>query len=256
MGFFKSISASLTKPDAYPELIRKTTGKSIFYLILLVLIFGTAVMINMSFSYRQGVDSLVAMAEKDMPDFHFSGGELEVNADMPLVISGEDQPTIIIDTTGETEADVLDQYETGIFISRYQMVSKENSVKTETINFKELQGISFNKAKVLQWLPMLKVFWIFLLVGGLICMILGKLLALVILALLGLLLGKIQEYKLSYDQSIRLTAHALTAPIIFQACKDIVYPQLPLNGLIYYAVFIVYMCLAIKALKTTENTIA
>lgn len=255
MGFFKSIAASLTEPNNYPELIKKTTGKSIAYLVLLVLLFGTPVMINISWSYNQEIDSILAAAQTDLPDFSFTRGELEVYADMPLIIPGEDQQIIIIDTTGKTKASVLDKYQSGILISRYQLINKESALKTETLNFSEIKQLTFDKADVLKWIPLLKVFWVFLLLGGLVMMILGKLLAVVILSLLGLLLSKMQKHNLTYDQSLRLSAHALTAPIIFQACKDIVYPQLPLNGLIYYTIFIIYMWLAIKALKDQESLI-
>lgn len=252
MGFFQSMSASLVRPDAYPELMQKSTGKCILYLILLVLLFGTPVMIDMSWSYNQEIDTMLAAAEKEVPDFRFANGELSVDADMPVVITGEEQEVIIIDTTGKIKADVLDDYDSGIFISRHQLVSKKNAFQTETMNFKELKDLSFDKSKMLEWLPVLKAFWIFLLLFGLLFMLVGKFLAAVILALLGLLLANLQKHSLTYEESFRLCVHALTGPIIFQACKDIVYPQLPLNGLIYYAIFIVYMWLAIKAVKEQE----
>lgn len=255
MGFFQSMSASLVRPDDYPDLMRKSTGKCILYLVLLVLLFGTPVMIDLSWTYNQEIDAMLAAAEKELPDFRFANGELTVDADMPVLISGEDEQLIIIDTSGKTKADVLDDYDAGIFISRDQLVNKENALKTETLNFKELKELSFNKDKVLEWLPLLKVFWIFLLLFGLLFMILGKLLAAVILALLGLLLANLQQYSLTYEQSLRLCTHALTGPIIFQACKDMVYPQLPFNGLIYYAIFIVYMWLAIKTIKKQESIV-
>ena len=44
---------------------------------------------EMSYSYNQGIDSLVVAAEKEVPDFQFANGELEVYADMPIIIDGE-----------------------------------------------------------------------------------------------------------------------------------------------------------------------
>jgi len=101
VGFFVSVWASISDPGAYPELIQKTTGKCMLYLILLVLLFGTPVLLKMSYSYNQGIDSLVVAAEKEVPDFQFANGELEVYADMPIIIDGEAEQVIIIDTTGK-----------------------------------------------------------------------------------------------------------------------------------------------------------
>ncbi|MGI5878992.1 MAG: DUF1189 domain-containing protein [Syntrophomonadaceae bacterium] len=252
MGFFVSVWASISDPGAYPELIRKTTGKCMLYLILLVLLFGTPVLLKMSYSYNQGIDSLIVAAEKEVPDFQFANGELEVFADMPIIIDGGAEQVIIIDTTGNTAATILQEYESGFFVGRHEVVSKENAYKTETLNYDQLKEFSFDKEEVMQWIPWLKGFWIVLLFGGLITMILSKLLATVILGLLGLLLGSMQRYNLTYEQALRLSAHALTTPIIFQACKSLVYPGMPFSGLIYYGTFIIYMWLAIKALKIEE----
>jgi len=254
VGFFVSVWASISDPGAYPELIQKTTGKCMLYLILLVLLFGTPVLLKMSYSYNQGIDSLVVAAEKEVPDFQFANGELEVYADMPIIIDGEAEQVIIIDTTGKTDATILQEYESGIFIGRHEVVSKENPYKTETLNYDQLKEFRFDKKDVMQWIPWLKAFWIVLLIGGLITMILSKLLAVVVLGLLGLLLGSMQRYSLTYEQALRLSAHALTAPIIFQACKSLVYPDMPFSGLIYYGAYIIYMWLAIKALKIVELT--
>ena len=137
-------------------------------------------------------------------------------------------------------------------VGRHELVSKKDPYKTETLNYDQLKEFSFDKEDVMQWIPWLKAFWIILLIGGLITMILSKLLAVVILGLLGLLLGSMQSYSLTYEQSLRLSIYALTAPIIFQACKSLVYPGMPFSGLIYYGAFIIYMWLAIKALKIEE----
>lgn len=255
MGFFASVWASISDPGAYPELIRKTTGKSIVYLVLLVLLFGTPVLVQLAWTYNQGVDTLITAAEKDVPDFTFANGELDVKGDMPIKVEGDQGSIIVIDTTGSTDASILDDYPSGVFISRYQLVNKESGLKTETMEFRELRQFSFDKQEVMSWIPALKILWVFLLLGGWAFMLAAKLFALLIISLLTLLLGSIQKISLNFDQSLRITAHALTAPIIFQACKDLVYDQLPLAGLIYYGMLLVYLWLAIKAVKKAAETV-
>lgn len=254
MGFFASVWASISDPGAYPELIRKTTGKSIVYLLLLVLLFGTPVLVQVAWTYNQGIDTLITAAQEEVPDFTFANGELDVKGDMPIKFE-DNGAMIVIDTSGSTDASILDDYQSGVFISRNQLVNKESGLKTETMQFSELRQFSFDKQEVMSWIPALKILWVFLLLGGWAFMIIAKLFALLMISLLTLLLGSIQKISLTFDQSLRITAHAMTAPIIFQACKDLVYDQLPLAGLIYYGMLVVYLWLAIKAVKKASETV-
>jgi len=255
VGFFKDMNDSAINLSAYRKFADRPWGRVIGYLVLLVFILGTPVMLSFVYDFNRALKMGINEFSKEAPDFVLKNGELEVAGKMPLVIEDKivENSVFIIDTSGSTDASVLQNYESGIFISKTQLVNKLNNMETQTFNFSELQGIELTKADVEKLLPYLKLTGFFIILFGLLYFIFAKAVSAVFFGVVCLLFSQIQQAGLTYGQAFKITVYALTIPVLLQALMAILMPGLFYAGVVYYTVLLLYLWFAVKACKDTVD---
>jgi maltodextrin utilization protein YvdJ len=248
MGFFKKLRYSVTEVNMYPQMISQGVGKAFKYLLLFTLIFGTISSMIIGYQLNKDIGNFISQLEKDLPEFTFEKSKLHVEGAMPITYTELDENTvIIIDTTGGTTPDILEEYESAALFLEDQAIIKRNAVETRVISFAEFADISFDKEDVMNLLPYLK--WFSLIAGIVVWIVffIGKLISAFILSIISLIISKIRNVDLSFGHLYSLSVYSLTLPILLDIVFNLFHFDLP--NLIYYAIAIIYAWLVIDRTK-------
>lgn len=255
ISFFNKLYYSMSRFDYYPKMLKEGVGRAFLYLLFFTLIFGSIGGIDTIVGVKQFVDDLKTEEANELPFFTFTDGELFVEGAMPLIVQEDDTSILIIDTTGRTNPDILDDYQTGVLILNDRLVQKENSIQTSEISFKEFRGFDFDKYQFINWIDLISGF---LVVGLIIIFIfyllffyLGKMFSALLLSVFGLIFKAIQKSKISYGQLYSAGIYALTLPVII----DIILSLFDYNlaWYFYYAIALIFLWVAIKFVKKAET---
>jgi hypothetical protein len=253
VNFFVRVRESITDFGAYKRFAAEPFNKAFGYLALLVLVLGLPFLIYTATRFHSGINKAADLFRQSCPDFTFENGELTVHAAMPIIIQDGDS-YMVVDTTGGTDEGVLEDYESGMFLSQTRAVIKQNRYETREVDLSQLKELTVTKADVEEWLPGLKAFSVFIVVFGLVYMLSAKLLGAVIMGLICLLLATVQKAELTYGSSIAISIYALTLPTVFQTLQKIFLTQFPHPGLVYYVVLAMYLWFAVRANKSDDLT--
>jgi hypothetical protein len=251
MNFFEKLFNSVATPKLYPKMVRKGVGKAFLYLFLFSLIFGTISAVIVWYEVTKEIEGFSELVKADLPEFTLSQGQLHVEGDMPIVLEETATSLIMIDVSGNTTREILDNYETGVLVLKDRVINKENSVETTEFNFSTI-NFDLNKDMVLTWLPFLQ--WLGVIAGVFIFIFffIGKMISALSVSILGLLISLIQKAKTPFGQLYSIAIYALTLPSIIKVISSLSAVSFP--WYIYYGITLVYMWLAIKNL-TIDPTI-
>jgi maltodextrin utilization protein YvdJ len=254
MEFFKKLRYSVTEVNMYPQMMSQGVGKAFKYLLLLTLIFGTISSMIIGYQLNRDIGNFISQLEKDLPEFTFENSKLHVEGPMPITYTELDENTvIIIDTTGGTTPDILEEYESAALVLEDQAIIKRNAVETRVISFAEFADISFDKEDVMNLLPYLK--WFSLIAGIFVWIVffIGKLISAFILSIISLIISKIRNVDLSFGHLYSLSVYSLTLPILLDIVFNLFHFDLP--NLIYYAIAIIYAWFVIDRTKKQSNVV-
>jgi len=257
MGFGKKFINSLYNFKAYNVFFSQSLGKGILYLFLLCLCLSTVNNIFLAFSLNSWVETAQDALDNNVPDFTFSKGQLNVQGEMPIIFEEENNTLIYIDTENEVDASVLDNYTSGIILTKDKMIQKENSMKVTTVNLKDMKDFSFDKSDVSPLLSTLKTvgtilmfifFPIFsfvsrLLVGGFVIMGLG-----------GLIISAILKKNFKYTECVKLGLYSLTVPFIIEIILSIFDFKFYGFSILYYGIAFLYLFLGVQAIDNTPDS--
>lgn len=254
MGFGKKFINSLYNFKAYNVFFNHSVGKGILYLFLLCLCLSTIGNIFAGFRINTALNTAQDTIDNNMPDFSFNNGQLSVDGEMPIVIH-ENKTIFYIDTENDVDPSVLDNYSDGILLTKDKMIQKQNNVQIQTLDLKQMQSFSFNKADISPALKGIKTFIIILrFIFYPLFSFIGKLASsFVIMGLGGLILNAILNKKLKYMDCVKLGMYSLTVPIILNVIKGIIGIQISYFFILYYGIALLYLFLGMKEIEETPN---
>lgn len=249
--FFKKMFYSITKFEYYPSIVKEGLGRAFLYLVIISLIFGLIEGISIGYTINKGVASFTEEVEKGLPDFTLENGQLEVQGKMPMVLDENDESIFIIDVSGQTTPDILDNYNEGILILKDKVIQKRNFVETRVYRFGDYKDFTITKDKIMGWLPILKGIGIIIGILTFLFFIIRKMFSALILAVIGLIISSIQKVKLSFGQLYSIGIYVLTLPIILDTFISLSTINFP--WYLYYGLAIIYMWLSIKMFNNTPT---
>jgi len=244
--FLNQVLSSIISPGFYRTIYEQKFGKTLKYLFLLVLI---TVLVSggvRTAEYFRGIEIFTGQVQERLPDFRFAKGELDVKGNQPIEINS-DRATIIIDTSGKTTSDILSQRQGDLILLTRDRAITRQGVKVQEVPFQQIP-LEFNKGQLISLIPQLKYLVILFAIWFLVVWLVAKLLWALLLALVGLIIAATLKIKLSFGQIYNISAYALTLPVFLDIIRDVTYP-LPYFGVLYWLVGIVYVYLAIKAVR-------
>ncbi len=253
MNFFLQMRESVIDFKFYRNIKNNRFSRSFVYLLLLFLIVyfisGTRTFI----ATRIAIDELISSVNSNIPEFRLENGEFSFEGKMPYIISSSTREAFVIDTTGQVDATVLKEVESGILITKDKVYLKNNQVESREFSLTELKGITLTKADVLEFLPKLSWIVFIFIAFGFIFVLGWKLLNAVILALLGLIINAIMHSNLKFNNLLNISIFALTLPMLIQLAVNLYGYPIPNFWLIYWGISILYVALAVKSCKDEAN---
>ena len=252
ISFFNKLFYSIAKFDKYPSMLKEGAGKAFIYLLLFTLLFGSVSSIRVGYQVVDGISSFSDEIKRDVPDFSFSNGELQVEGEMPIVIDETSDNLVMIDVTNNTSIGVLEPYETGFIFLKDRLIVKTNRYDTRELVYADFD-LYLTKEGTVEFLSNLK--WVGFVVGfiAIVVFLIGKLISSLIMTLLGLIIMSVQKVKLSFGQLYSLGIYTLTLPIIVDLFLSFFHIDLPFY--VYYGIALVYVWFAIKSFKGTDDLI-
>ena len=259
MNFFQKVKAAVCNREAYINFAEQSLGKGILYICVLSLILGGIVSIKGAVIAHKAMKEASSWVTNNVPHFSLSNGELQVDGEMPMIFE-EDGGIVIIDTKNEVDPVILDNYTSGMIITRTQLYGKKSTGEVRIISFADfaLEEIDYTGEEIgniIQGFSIVIIITIILL--GTILWFLGKFISLfTIVAIGGLITGALTKCKTNYEMSCKIGAYALTAPMLLKCIVSLVGITIPFFFVIYYGITFVYMGCAFKVITNPEEQAA
>ncbi len=247
-NFFQRLFYSITDFTFYQDVVKETIGKAIGYLFLFSLLISLLASIKPTIDFTNGLNGFSQVFQAEVPDFSFRNGELSIETDEPIIFN-EGGQIIIIDTSGQYDESILNQYESGVVVTKNYAVNKENAVKTERIDFGELRELSFTKSQVAGFIPYFKYFSIAIVLWFIISTIIGKLIGALVVSLLGLIINAVMKTTLIYSEIFRAGVYAMTLPSLLKVLVSLLPISIPFFFVAYYVIVGVYLAKAFSLIE-------
>jgi hypothetical protein len=254
MNFINQLWNSISNFQFYKSLQNESLGKAFLYLTKVVIIFGVISLIRPVAVFDRGVDMAREYFIENIPDFVFEDGELTVTGEQPYIWEDDENNFIVaMDTSGQIEPEILDDYNDGVYITNHYFIVKQDGIEKRELSFSQLVGAKFTKNDVAEWIPYAKWASGFIIIFGLIGFFVGKLWSALLITLFGLI---ICSGKLQFTNVYKISIYALTLPVITKTTVGLLGRPIPWIGLVYYGIATFYIWKAIDIIRNDKTFIA
>lgn len=249
LSFPEQFLDSIFKIETYRYFYRRSLGRAIFYLFCASIILAGIGGIPFLVEIHAEINEFVETITKNMPELELRNGELSVDAPMPHIVFEADDLIFVIDTTGQTDQSIMDQYESGILITKHELYFKQNRFETMHYKFSAISaGPAITRNDFVRWLPLLKLTTVFIMGIGFIVYFCGKLISALIVAAGGVVLESAAGYKIGFGNLYKLSVYALTLPMIMQTVLTLIQINTLLFSPFYYGIALLYLYRALTAI--------
>lgn len=252
MNFFIQVRESVIDFSFYKSIKENKFAKTFLYLLLLLLIIHSMITIRNYVLVKNVMERASIELSQNIPDFELKDGKFKFSGKMPYYASSSTNEIFVIDTTGSVDARVLNNVMAGVLITE-DAVYLKNNLQSQTISLADFKGADFNKQDLIEFIPKLSWLVLIAMIVSFVFVLGWKLFNAVLLALLGILISAAYKVDLKYRHLFNFSVYALTLPMIIKLAVDISGYYIPLFFVIYWAISIVYLSLALKAYKESEN---
>ena len=252
-SFIEKLKLSIYEKKFGAGIRQEKTAQSVKYLVIVMAVIGSIIMIKADFKMYYGLDKFTTTLKNDYPDFELKDGYLFCQGDMPFIIQEKDD-IIIIDTTGKTDASVMNSYSNGALITQSTLVYKKSLVESRTYNLSDMKMFNFTKAGLIKFIhncliPGLIVVFLF----GAFFIYLWKMIGVFFLSLIAFVVSKVVSVDMDYQNLFKISIYAIVVPTIIDSGLDLAGVNIPHFWIVYYAIAIYYLWRFIKLPKENED---
>lgn len=219
MWLFRNLWWSMANFNAYRRLYRESSGRTVLYFIILVLVLGLPLKVKEAGKLLPEVLPTIEVIGRYAWNVGVSGGSIELKSPGPISFS-----------------------DNGKTIKIEQMPDGKNPGKDKQ------QGQTVLNTGKLGWLNDPEHIRILVIIATMLGFLAVKTLVVLIAGLAILFLGMIKNLVLPYENCCRLSVYALTTPFIMEAIQRLMWPEFPLGLPLYSFVAFVYLWLAVGTL--------
>lgn len=246
INFFNKIYISLIRPKEYYKLLKESLGRAFQYIIFLTLITGFISFITPTMDFLNFINLVEDELNNGFPEFNLQNGILDVKEKEPIVIKKKNKPIIIIDTSGGTTKEKLDEYKQCILILQDKLYYKKSNINIDEATYDFLNGLNLNKERTRELLPELKLgAYIIEFVTPFLMIFLNLFLAFVI-SLATSLMNALLRWPLRYRSVYKMSIYATTASVILGAVLRFINISLMYTNYIYIIIGCIYVFTAFK----------
>lgn len=220
IGLLKSFKYSILDFKNLFNLKIRGTGATFLYILFLGLFVVGFKSFELSIYINNGIDNFIKTELSKIPEFSLKDGNLKIDGEMPIRIDVSENPNnrsiLIIDTTGATFESELENYSSGILITKDYMIVKENPYKPiTTLKLKDIP-FSIQKSDLANYLGYIKYFVIIYAFFGFIFFIIKFIFMTLIIALICKLALNDEKYGFKYGTLFKISIYASTLPLLIK----------------------------------------
>lgn len=237
----------------YRDAILRWKGTGMGYLFILLAVCWLPIMGKVHQEVSKFVSTEAPKLVKQIPTITITDGRASVKVPQPYEITEPETGNVIavIDTTGRITS--LDETEARVLVTRDGVIAKKSDFETRSFSFKEVKEFTLDRAKINGWMETIRqylavVLYPFALLGSFV----GRILQQLIYGAIGLLLALIFKRPRSYLSLLRLSAVAMTPPILIKTVLMTARIHLPGAGLLFFVLAMGLMCLGLRAAARAE----
>lgn len=245
MNFFIQIKESVVDFKFYTKIKDNRFSRSFLYLMLLFLIIYSLGAIGDFVYLKYGVDEAANYINESLSDFRLQNGEFSYDGEMPKYLANNSQEMYVIDTTGQVTEDMVSNAENGILIMKSYIYVKRPG-DSGRIYYKDLQGLSFTRKSLIDFMPKLNWIILAILAVGFSFMLAYKLLNALLLALIAMIANTTIKAEFNYKQVLNISIYALTLPMLLELAVKLSGYTFTFFSLIYWLVSYAYIIIAMR----------
>ncbi len=251
-NFFVKLWKSIVDFRFYSIITQQSLGKAFSYLIIFSILIG--VISGGLIAWRYGIlmkDTVRFIQSEEMPPFELRDGEFVIDIDEPIVV--EDSGMImIVDNQQQYSYNDIVGYLQGILITEKYMIVSRIGSQPVTLNFKDLNSLSFNNNSLAGFLnDISQIVSIIILLLVIIGTLLLKLFQSLMVSIAGLIINSVLRTKMAYETLYKIGIYTLTLPstIILLCSVFNIYLTSMMKVLIYSFLVCIYMVKVLNTIK-------
>ncbi|MGB7605300.1 MAG: DUF1189 domain-containing protein [Lutisporaceae bacterium] len=252
MNFFYQVKESVIDFTFYKKIKDNRFAKSFLYLLLLFLVIYSMITMRNFILVKTAVEQATFELSESMIEFQLKDGRFSFEGEMPYYISNNTDELFVIDTTGSVDAKILDNVIIGMLITEDKVYMMSNE-RLQEIDLAMFNQVEFNKQMLIDFMPQISWLVLIVMIAGFVFALGFKLLSAVLLALVGVLINSIYKTDLKYKQLLNFSIYSLTLPMIIKLGVDFSGYIFPTFFVIYWAIAIVYLSVAIRTYRDGIN---
>ncbi len=248
MKFFINLWRSTTNFRFYKEVAFQKVSKSIGYFFLFIFLITLILSMKFSTTLIQGMDEVSKELGDRLPEIRIENGIVSTDAQEPFTIE-EKYFIFIIDTTGKITT-VDPSYKQGILLTKNKLIHRQSEIETREYDLSKIKSFTVNKEAMERWKKTFSRFaFPILLVSLFPYFIVAKLIHILLFSLIALIINTAIKANLKYENLFNISLFALTPPVLLATIFNLAGLKIPLFGLLYIAVYIVFLIGGIRNCK-------
>ena len=244
---------SFYSTDLYRDMAFNKKGIGFAYLFFLLALCWLIIVLAVDNKVDAYFDEYSPGFLDQFPEITILNGNASIRESQPFYIDDPEtgRPLAVIDTTGTINS--LEQTEAVVLLTKKSVTFEKNEIETRTFDLTEVGDMVIDRRLLSTWIEMTKsyfpvVMYPFALSGS----YFYRIIQMLIYAAIGLLFTSMLKAELDYSQLLRLSVVAVTPSILINTFLWVAGINVPMVGLIFFGLSMVYLYLGIKATTETE----
>lgn len=244
-NLFNTILRSSTDFKFYKEIFHQPFGKTLRYLLVLVLLVTVVLGIRYSIVFNKFSKKGLQWIGENVPYIEITDGVVAADVEQPFMIE-EEGFVMVIDTTGETQG-IDPEYDAGILLAKDKLIVKQDQIRTQEFDLSKVKNFRLDKETLGKW----RAFFVCIIMPFMILMqFLYSFVAKIIQAAIAGLIVLIFKPQYRYNNILNVCVYALTPPTLLAIVVTLVAPKpLLFFPLIYLGMYIAFVIGGIRQVK-------
>lgn len=247
---------SLTNFKAYPFFRQQGFGRTLIYLLLLSLVFGSVGFVGTWRTFNRDADELTLWLKEKAPDFNLNKGAFVTNPETTAVFRKEGDLILVLGAKRDFNDSLTNNYVRGIILYGDRVVVTGGEGQKRELRFKDYGEMKVDKKEILATLDNRAFLGIFMFVFWMVFYFVGKLFSALFLTGLGLNYKAFLRFNISFGDVYKLSIRALSLGMILDAFLNLSGIDFPYFFIIYYLMAASYLWLGMRAVRDDDMTAA
>jgi hypothetical protein len=247
---------SLTNFKAYAFFRQQGFGRTLIYLLLLSLAFGSIGFVGTWRAFNRDADDLTVWLKEKAPEFNLAKGIFTTSPETMVIYRKEGDLILVLGAKSDLNDSLTAGYARGIIVYSDRVAVTGSEGQRRELKFKDYGEMKVDKKEILDALDNRAFLGIFMFVFWMIFYFAGKLFSALFLTGLGLNYKAFLRFNISFGDVYKLSIRALSLGIILDALLNLSGIDFPYFFIIYYLMAASYLWLGMRSVRDDDMTAA